>query len=450
MGGAAGLRGAPRTGAAAAASRARRGVGEFGGVPSDASVGAARRNARALRAGLEQTAREGGTLVVPAGERFYALNVSLEGVRGAHLSVEGEVWLHGGLEDWPNAGPDNVAHWMHLVGCEDFRLDGGGKIEGQGHEWWLRSFLNDLPAKSRPKMFQIEYSRFVTIEDIEVKNGPFFHIGFQSTNDVVIRRIKIMVDLVAQRRMFFEHLGVAGEAEDSHAGLAPWLPLFPLNTDGIDPHGRNYLIEDIFCENYDDVVAVKPGEIFGDSGCTGNITVRNAEVVAGVGMSIGSVPPNARGHCIEDVYFGNVTFKYPLKTVYIKTNSGDPHGWGTIRNITYEHLRAKDPVLWPIYIGPQQQKEPDGSGDGIWPPTQPLVDVQGVTVRDMVTTGDLMQAGVLRCNETNPCRDILFEDVHLGGWLGDLGLDKWSCEHSYGECRNCHPRPKCLKPGLPP
>lgn len=167
-------------------------------------------------------------------------------------------------------------------------------------------------------------------------------------------------------------------------------------------------------------------------------------------MSIGSVPPNARGHCIEDVYFGNVTFKYPLKTVYIKTNSGDPHGWGTIRNITYEHLRAKDPVLWPIYIGPQQQKEPDGSGDGIWPPTQPLVDVQGVTVRDMVTTGDLMQAGVLRCNETNPCRDILFEDVHLGGWLGDLGLDKWSCEHSYGECRNCHPRPKCLKPGLPP
>ena len=36
------------------------------------------------------------------------------------------------------------------------------------------------------------------------------------------------------------------------------LPLFPLNTDGIDPSGRDFHIYNITCQNYDDVVVSKP------------------------------------------------------------------------------------------------------------------------------------------------------------------------------------------------
>jgi len=35
------------------------------------------------------------------------------------------------------------------------------------------------------------------------------------------------------------------------------LPTFPLNTDGIDPRGKNALIERINITNYDDAVAIK-------------------------------------------------------------------------------------------------------------------------------------------------------------------------------------------------
>jgi hypothetical protein len=35
-------------------------------------------------------------------------------------------------------------------------------------------------------------------------------------------------------------------------------PTFPLNTDGIDPNGKNIHIYNISVENFDDVVAVKP------------------------------------------------------------------------------------------------------------------------------------------------------------------------------------------------
>ena len=82
--------------------------------------------------------------------------------------------------------------------------------------------------------------------------------------------------------------------------------MFPLNTDGIDPSGRNILIQNITCENYDDVVAVKPGKLLTD-GCTQNMTVDNAKVILGVGM-IGSVPPNTDINCFRDVWFRNVEF----------------------------------------------------------------------------------------------------------------------------------------------
>lgn len=37
------------------------------------------------------------------------------------------------------------------------------------------------------------------------------------------------------------------------------VPLFPLNTDGIDPNGKNITITNVYIENFDDAVAVKPG-----------------------------------------------------------------------------------------------------------------------------------------------------------------------------------------------
>ena len=66
--------------------------------------------------------------------------------------------------------------------------------------------------------------------------------------------------------------------------------MLPLNTDGIDPSATNILIQNVTINNYDDTVAVKPGKMNSEEGCTENVTVNNAVVVHSVGMSIGSVP----------------------------------------------------------------------------------------------------------------------------------------------------------------
>jgi polygalacturonase len=44
-----------------------------------------------------------------------------------------------------------------------------------------------------------------------------------------------------------------------HKLINEWgVPIFPLNTDGIDPSGKNILIQNVRIENFDDAVAVKP------------------------------------------------------------------------------------------------------------------------------------------------------------------------------------------------
>jgi len=139
----------------------------------------------------------------------------------------------------------------------------------------------------------------------------------------------------------------------------------PLNTDGVDVRGSNILIENAKIWMYDDAVAVKPSHNdfkVAKDGCSQDILARNIQVMFGRGMTIGSVPPSPNHACVRRVTFRDVEFEYPLTSVYVKTNSG--HGTGEIRDILYERIKAHFPVFWNIYIGPQQQKQPDGGGDG--------------------------------------------------------------------------------------
>ena len=123
----------------------------------------------------------------------------------------------------------------------------------------------------------------------------------------------------------------------------------PLNTDGLDLWGTNILVENVKIRNYDDAVVPKPR---GEGACTQDIIVRNASVTYGVGMSIGSVPPDTGCNCVRRVTFEDIDFTYPLKAIYIKTNPGD-EGSGLIEDIVYDRISMYNPIWWAVYIGPQ-------------------------------------------------------------------------------------------------
>jgi hypothetical protein len=55
-------------------------------------------------------------------------------------------------------------------------------------------------------------------------------------------------------------------------------PTFPLNTDGIDPSGKNILVENVVIENFDDAIAVKPLDGTKIHHCTEDVIFRNSKV----------------------------------------------------------------------------------------------------------------------------------------------------------------------------
>lgn len=69
------------------------------------------------------------------------------------------------------------------------------------------------------------------------------------------------------------------------------------------------------------------------------------------------------------------------------------------------------PIWWPIYIGPQQMKEPDGDGPGcmLYPyykdqcKTQPLVSIKDITLRKVHIHNSLLYPITIRCDVKNPC-----------------------------------------------
>jgi hypothetical protein len=230
------------------------------------------------------------------------------------------------------------------------------------------------------------------------------------------------------------------------------MPTMPLNTDGIDPYGSNVTIRNVNITNFDDAVAVKPshqGDKIAKDGCSQDILVENVNVKFGVGMTIGSVPPRNTHACVRRVTFRNINFEYPLKAIYVKTNPGT--GSGEIRDILYEDIKIHFPVWWNIYIGPQQQKQPGGAGPGCmtYPfgscETQPFIDVQNITIRNLESHGGFLPPGVIRCNQTNACYDINFENVNITGWWEAMNWG-FITEFAHGTAVNTYPDPQLGAP----
>jgi hypothetical protein len=213
----------------------------------------------------------------------------------------------------------------------------------------------------------------------------------------------------------------------------PPVPMvWALNTDGIDVLGQHITVTNCSVTNFDDSVCVKPmgagsHSSFGST-CTGDVYIANVDVTWGVGVSMGSVPPDAGGNCIDGVHATNVTFTYPLKAVYVKPNpyKAVPNATGLIANVLYENMVALEPVWWSVWIGTQQQAQP-GTGGGntgcsfLYPlpgepcPTDPEVTVTNITLRNLTFLTPLLSAGILIANASNPATNIVFDGVVVTG-----------------------------------
>jgi hypothetical protein len=175
-----------------------------------------------------------------------------------------------------------------------------------------------------------------------------------------------------------------------------------------------------------------------------------------VGLTIGSVPPHANVNCVRNVTFDSITMDLPFKMVYIKSNPGTV-GRGIIDQITYSNIQAHSPLWYPIWIGPQQQKQPgNGSDTGcsfLYPlvsnntcATQPLVTMSNIALYNVTASGGLTLPGVFLCDPTNPCTGVVMDSVsNEGTWLVS---PNYACHNVQGSQVNNNPPLNCMTSSL--
>lgn len=183
-------------------------------------------------------------------------------------------------------------------------LAGGGVIDGGGPAWWA-AFDADSSLPHRPHLVQFTDCRFVLVRGITLRNSPMFHVAFAATHHVTIDGVTL---------------------------TAP--PDTP-NTDGLDPAGTAYLIQNCTISTGDDNICLKPQH----TPCA-DITIRQCTFGTGHGLSIGGqTNAGVDGLTVTDCTFEGTTYGLRLKA--------DPTAGGLVQNLVYANLTMRN-VQYPI------------------------------------------------------------------------------------------------------
>jgi len=386
------------------------------------------------------------------------------------IQLDGVLMATADYDNWPTShGGKHYVDFLTIANSRHVTVTsqaGSGLIDGQGVGWWNKEVLPQVYGKlqgKRPKLLSMNNCTDVLIEKINMLNSPSFHMMLSDMARVEVRFVHINVDRSKQAELKQIKAALrnnsAAAAGDYHsAHLQPE----DLNTDGIDPSGRDIWIHDCTIMNDDDSIAVKPCNpaACSNSDCSRNILVENM-IMSGFGASIGSVPPHAAVACVQNVTFRNLTMPGTGKGVYIKSNpscgleNGKPKR-GIIADITYEDISIQKPSWWAIWIGPQQQHEP-GTALGTkcaldYPiskscPTQGCVDFRNIMLKNITIQEPKLSPGVILGNSTNPMQNIVFDNVNVikPGFFPFEG--KYKCTDVFGTVSGgSGPQPECFKP----
>jgi hypothetical protein len=409
-------------------------IEDFGGVPDNTTYEQSWRNGRAFYDMLHAAndAEPGARIaVVPRGKVFTMLPWAIiDGLKNVTLSIEGTLnAFPGDMFLWPNSTTGRALRFIDIHHSSDVTINGGGTIQGNGYRWWWYALLSG--NDNRPHLLWMRSCINSVMENLTFLNSPNFHIYWQDALVGLIDNVTVHVDVDDQRAL----LGKFGKLS------ADGLPIFPLNTDGIDIAGQDIVVRNCRVTNFDDALCAKPMTGAGNlTHCTRNLTFENSEITWGVGASVGSVGPDPDVNCVRDTTFRNLRFHHPIKTIYIKPNPVlDPatftNGTGVIDNITYENIYAEDTMWWTIWVSTQQQAQP-GNGTNthcsfFYPlpnTTCPLdyrVPVTNLKLRNITAVRSLLSPGVLRCDPRGPCTGWEWSDVNI------TSVTKWPMQDNF-------------------
>lgn len=315
-------------------------INDFGASPDDIN-----KNTEAIKKAIEACSNAGGGhVVVPSGKwqtgKIHLKNdVDLHLEKGAELifSDNPQDYLPAVRSSWEGMECFNYSPLIYAYECTNVALTGEGTITatmGIWEKWFGRppahlealKQLYDMAAKDvpveqrqmavgdnhfRPQFIQFNRCKNVLIQDIKIRNSPFWVIHLLLSSDVVVRGVDVK----------------------AHGH----------NNDGVDPEmTQNLLIEDCTFDQGDDAVAIKSGrnrDAWRLNSPTQNVVIRNCTIIEGHQMvAIGSeLSGGVRNVYVHDCVFPDKDKITLGNLMFIKTN---PRRGGFVQNIFMENIKA--------------------------------------------------------------------------------------------------------------
>ncbi len=303
----------------------------------------------------------GGRVVLPEGAVFNSGPLRLRSGVELHLAKAALLRVNLDRAAWPAEGRPYL---IYAEDAEKISITGPGAIDGQGRHL-MAEFGEHIhrPGPWRPGIVGLLRCRQVSMQDLVIRDAPFWTVHFIGCDGVLAERLTIRND----RR----------------------IP----NCDGIDPdHCRNVTIRDCDIDAGDDCIVVKNTRPYADLGPSENIRVENCDLrSSSAALKIGTesvsdfrnivfdrcrIRDSSRGLVIqlrdegdvENVVFSNMTVETRLfyeawwgraepihVSAFVRAAGGK---LGRIRNVRFENIDARSEN--GVYVSGSDGSRPEG------------------------------------------------------------------------------------------
>jgi len=311
------------------------------------------KNTEAIRIAIAAAAKAGGGTILFSrgvfltGPIHLKSNITLLIDAGATLrfSSDFDDYLPMIPSRWEGTEVITFSPLIYAEKVENVAIQGRGVIDGQGEAWWKfyqalreqrkktgewkkdskwqQEFLRvnkhlEMPddpervnsAFLRPPMFQLRYSKNISIRDVTLKNSPFWTIN----------------------PVYCENLTVSGVTIEN--------PESAPNTDGIDPEScKNVRISDCHISVGDDCITIKSGrdaEARRINQPAENYTITNCTMLRGHG---GVVIGSEMSGSVRNIAISNCVFDGTDRGIRIKSTRGRG---GVVENVSVSNIVMRD------------------------------------------------------------------------------------------------------------
>jgi polygalacturonase len=319
----------------------------------------------AIQRAIDEAAKTGGTVVVPAGT-YICGRINLKSNISLVLSPGCVLFGSGNPDDYGAKDDYNRTAFIRADSLENISIYGPGKIDGNGHKFWLPdTTIATDPTKwksagKRPWVIVLNNCKNIIIRDLYIVDSPGYTIHTLNSENIRITGVNIKN------------------------------PRYSPNSDALDIDGcRNVVISDCDIDSGDDCLALKseskPCENVVVTNCNfsswsygirlgyeaddtirdcsfNNIIIRKSSTAIGFNsmktraIALQDPPRIKKGTPIERISFSNFRIYHTRKPIYIGTGNF-PGGSGYdafVRNIDFSNIQTFE--CGPVYMG-----SPDGN-----------------------------------------------------------------------------------------